>query len=289
VSQFDSPNAPAFIGASRELIQGAVCLFGVPYDSTTSFRPGTRNGPDALRMVSDGLEDYSPDQDLDLGDVDYCDLGNLSFPLGSPSPVLESIHAGTREILNGGGIPLMLGGEHSITPPCVRAVFEDYPNLVLVQIDAHADLRTDYMGEPNSHACAIRRSLDFLAADAVLQVGIRSGTRDEWKELRQTDRYVVPTGAELKRRLEAFSGRPIYLTIDLDVFDPGFFPGTGTPEPGGITWQTFAELLKAFEGFQIVAADAVELSPALDPTGVSSVLAAKVVRELILRLSTPNA
>lgn len=285
MTAFQTPNSPAFIGSSRELLEGAVCLFGVPYDSTTSFRPGTRNGPDALRMVSDGLEDYSPDQDLDLSDIDYCDLGNLSFPLGSPGPVLEQIYAGTAEILHGGGIPLMLGGEHSVTPPAVRAVFEKHPNLVLIQFDAHADLRTDYMGEKNSHACAIRRSLDFMASDSVLQVGIRSGTRDEWKELRETNRYVKPDPSELKERLKAFAGRPIYLTIDLDVFDPGYFPGTGTPEPGGITWQTFAGLLNALDGFEIVAADAVELSPALDPTGVSSVLAAKVVRELILRLS----
>lgn len=285
MSAFDSPNAPSFIGAAREIIESAVCLFGVPYDSTTSFRPGTRNGPDALRMVSDGLEDYSPEQDLDLGDIDYCDIGNLSFPLGSPGPVLEQIYAGTREILQGGGIPLMLGGEHSISPPAVKAVWEKHPDLVLVQIDAHADLRTDYMGEPNSHACAIRRCLDFMAADAVLQVGIRSGTKLEWDEMRKTNRYVEPKPEVFAKRLEAFRGRPIYLTIDLDVFDPGYFPGTGTPEPGGINWQTFAGLLKAFEGFQIVAADAVELSPALDPTGVSSVLAAKVVRELILRLT----
>lgn len=281
---FQNDSSALYLGATREFSEGCVALFGVGFDSTTSFRPGTRNGPDAIRAVSDGLETYSPDQDLDTDDVTLCDLGNLEFPYGSPLTVLKRVHAATAEILEKGGHPLMMGGEHSLTPAAVKAVWEKYPDLVLVQFDAHADLRHDYMGEPNSHACAMRRCLDFLAEGSLVQVGIRSGTRSEFVEMREQKRYVTPDAASLATRMEAFKGRPVYLTVDLDVFDPAYLPGTGTPEPGGVDWPTFASLLQVLEGFDLVAADAVELSPGLDPTGVSSVLACKVVRELILHL-----
>ena len=281
---FQSDASALYLGASREFSEGCVALFGVGFDSTTSFRPGTRLGPDAIRMVSDGLETYSPEQDRDTEDVAFCDLGNLEHPYGSPTVVLSRVHAACSEVLTKGGRPLMMGGEHSLTPPAVRAAFEKYPDLVLVQWDAHADLRTDYLGEPNSHACAMRRCLDFLGADSMLQVGIRSGTREEFQEMRQTERLVTPTAEAFAQRMKAFEGRPVYLTVDLDVFDPAYLPGTGTPEPGGIDWPTFAAMLKVLEGFQMVAADVMELSPALDPTGVSSVLGCKVVREIILHL-----
>lgn len=281
---FQNDASALYLGATREFSEGCVALFGVGYDSTTSFRPGTRNGPDAIRAVSDGLETYSPDQDRDTDDVTFCDLGNLSFPYGSPRPVLEAVQGATREIVQKGGRPLMMGGEHSLTPAAVRAVWEKHPDLVLVQFDAHADLRHDYMGESNSHACAMRRCMDFLQEGSLVQVGIRSGTRDEFVEMREQRRYVAPTAAEFAARMAEFKGRPVYLTVDLDVFDPAYLPGTGTPEPGGIDWPTFAALLKVLDGFNLVAADAVELSPGLDPTGVSSVLACKVVREIILHL-----
>lgn len=281
---FQNDASALYLGATREFSEGCVALFGVGFDSTTSFRPGTRLGPDAIRMVSDGLETYSPEQDRDTEDVEFCDLGNLEHPYGNPGVVLERVHSAASEVHSEGGHPLMLGGEHSLTPPAVRAALERYPELVLVQWDAHADLRQDYLSEPNSHACAMRRCLDFLAPDAMLQVGIRSGTREEFQELRSTQRLVLPTAEAFAQRMRGFEGRPVYLTVDLDVFDPAYLPGTGTPEPGGIDWPTFAAMLKVLDGFHVVAADVMELSPALDPTGVSSVLGCKVVRELILQL-----
>jgi len=284
VISFQNDASALYLGATREFSAGCVALFGVGFDSTTSFRPGTRLGPDAIRMVSDGLETYSPEQDRDTEDVTFCDLGNLEHPYGNPNPVVEAVHAATAEIVAKGGHPLMIGGEHSLTPPAVRALWEKYPDLVLVQWDAHADLRQDYLGEPNSHACAMRRCLDFLDKDSLVQVGIRSGTREEFQEMRGEERLVAPTAKSFAERMDRFKGRPVYLTVDLDVFDPAYLPGTGTPEPGGIDWPTFAAMLKVLDDFKLVAADVMELSPALDPTGVSSVLGCKVVRELILHL-----
>ena len=275
-------SGPAYLETPRHHDQADIALFGVPYDGTTSFRPGTRFGPDALRAVSVGMETYSPTLDRDLGEREIVDLGNLVHPNGSPSPVVELIERATRSILDRGMTPVMLGGEHSVTPGAVRAVFERYPELALIQIDAHADLRHDYLGERHNHACAVRRCLDFLPSSRVLQVGIRSGTREEFIELRQTGRLVEPSAQALAQAVEPLRGRPIYLTIDLDAFDPAYLPGTGTPEPGGIDWPTFVALMDVLKTLNLVGADVVELSPQLDPTGCSSMLASKVVREVLL-------
>ena len=280
---FDT-HGPRFLESSRTLQKGAVALFGACYDGTTSFRPGARFGPDALRAVSPGLETYSPEQDADLEkDIHLVDLGNLELPSGAPTPVVEAIHRATGEILAAGARPLLLGGEHSVSFGAISAVAKNYPDLVLVQFDAHADLRPDYLGELHNHACAIRRALDVIPSERVLQVGIRSGTADEFRELRETRRLLPPAPDLLRARLQVTPG-PIYLTVDLDIFDPAYFPGTGTPEPGGINWPTFAALLAEIPIERLVAADVVELAPLLDPTGCSSVLASKVVREIALRL-----
>lgn len=277
---------PCYADAGRELRKGAVALFGVCYDGTTSFRPGTRFGPDALRTASPGLESYSPEQDLDLvEDVDLVDLGNLEIPSGAPAPMVEAVTWATREILAEGAKPFLLGGEHSVSIGAIRALAETYSELNLIQIDAHADLRADYLGDPNNHACVIRRALDVIDSKRVFQVGIRSGTKEEFQELRESGRLLAPEAALLKERLEKTTG-PIYLTVDLDVFDPAFMPGTGTPEPGGIDWKSFAELLAAIPSERLVAVDVVELSPMLDPSGCSAVLAAKVVREMALKLGS---
>lgn len=280
---FDT-HGPIFQGAHRELRPGAVALFGACYDGTTSFRPGARFGPDALRTASPGLEGYSPEQDADYEvEVDLADLGNLELPTGAPEPVRAIIHAATAHLLEKRAKPFLLGGEHSVSVGAIQAMAELYPDLTLIQIDAHADLRPDYLGEPLNHACAIRRALDMLPSEQVLQVGIRSGTREEFEELREQNRLVAPQAAALAERLKDTRG-PIYLTVDLDVFDPAYMPGTGTPEPGGIDWPTFAALLSVIPSSRLFGADVVELAPLLDPTGCSSVLAAKVVREILIKL-----
>ena len=277
-----------FMGSRREPAGCRVGLFGVPYDGTTSFRPGTRFGPAAIRDVSNGLETYCPQLDRDLEDLAFADLGAVDIPFGAPEPVLEAVRDSTQAVLNRGLRPLMLGGEHSITAGAVAAVARRHPDLVLVQLDAHADLRDSWLGSHHSHACAMRRCLEVLPSQQLFQLSIRSGTRLEFEELRSSGRLMADVEA-LATALEPLRGRPLYLTVDLDWFDPAVLPGTGTPEPGGYLWSDFAALIDVLRRHQLVAADVVELAPQLDPSGVSSVLAAKVTRSLLLLLGSDSS
>jgi agmatinase len=271
-----------YMGSQRDPAGCRVGLFGVPYDGTTSFRPGTRFGPAAIREVSSGLESYCPQLDLDLEDLAFADLGALDIPFGAPEPVVMAVQRATEAVLALGLKPLMLGGEHSISSGAVAAVAAQHPDLVLVQLDAHADLRHEWLGAKHSHACAMRRCLEVLPSQQLLQIAIRSGTREEFSELRASGRLVAIE--QLVQTLQPLRGKPIYLTVDLDWFDPAVLPGTGTPEPGGFMWNHFAELITELSQHNLVAADVVELAPMLDPSGASSVLAAKVVRSLLLSL-----
>ena len=277
-----------FMASRRDPAGCRVGLFGVPYDGTTSFRPGTRFGPAAIRDVSNGLETYCPQLDLDLEDLAFADLGAVDIPFGAPEPVLEAVRDSTQAVLNRGLRPLMLGGEHSITAGAVAAVARRHPDLVLVQLDAHADLRDSWLGSHHSHACAMRRCLEVLPSQQLFQLSIRSGTRVEFEELHSSGRLMADVEA-LATALEPLRGRPLYLTVDLDWFDPAVLPGTGTPEPGGYLWSDFAALVDVLRRHQLVAADVVELAPQLDPTGVSSVLASKVTRSLLMLLSGTEA
>ena len=278
---FDTDGA-LYLGSRRDPAGCRVGLFGVPYDGTTSFRPGTRFGPAAIREVSSGLESYCPQLGLDLEDLAFADLGAVAIPFGDPEPVVAAVGEATQAVLELGLAPLMLGGEHSISSGAVAAVAARHPELVLVQLDAHADLRHEWLGAQHSHACAMRRCLEVLPSQTLLQIAIRSGTRPEFTELRQSGRLVALE--QMAASLQPLRGRPIYLTVDLDWFDPGVLPGTGTPEPGGFHWSEFAALVEELRHHRLVAADVVELAPQLDPSGVSSVLAAKVVRSLLLLL-----
>ena len=271
-----------YMGARREPEGCAVGLFGVPYDGTTSFRPGARFGPAAIREVSSGLETYDPQLDLDLEDMAFADLGAVAIPFGAPEPVVAAVRSATEAVLALGLAPLMLGGEHSISSGAVAAVAQLHPDLALVQLDAHADLRHSWLGAHHSHACAMRRCLEVLPSGDLRQIAIRSGTRDEFRELRTSGR-LVPVEA-MAEALLPLRGRPLYLTVDLDWFDPAVLPGTGTPEPGGFHWPHFAALVEELRQHRLVAADVVELAPQLDPSGVSAVLAAKVTRSLLLLL-----
>ncbi len=280
-TQFDREGA-IYMGSRRDPAGCSVGLFGVPYDGTTSFRPGARFGPAAIREVSGGLETYDPQLDRDLEEMTFADLGAVAIPFGAPEPVVAAVRAATASVLEMGLAPLMLGGEHSISSGAVAAVAERHPDLVLVQLDAHADLREEWLGARHSHACAMRRCLDVLPGGTLLQIAIRSGTREEFQELRARNRWVA-----IERIAEALlplRGRPVYLTVDLDWFDPAILPGTGTPEPGGFFWSDFAHLVEELRHHNLVAADVVELAPQLDPSGASAVLAAKVTRSLLLLL-----
>ena len=274
-----------FMGAQRNPNNCRVGLFGVPYDGTTSFRPGTRFGPAAIREVSQGLESYCPQLDRDLDDIAFADLGAVEIPFGAPQPVVDAVLNATQALLALGLKPLMLGGEHSISSGAVAAVAAKHPDLVLVQLDAHADLRETWLGARHSHACAMRRCLDVLPSGDLLQLSIRSGTREEFLELRRSGRLIT-NAQTLETALIPWQDRPLYLTVDLDWFDPSVLPGTGTPEPGGYDWHDFADVVDVLKRHRLVGADVVELAPQLDSSGVSSVLAAKVCRSLLLLLGS---
>ena len=278
---FESEGA-IYMASRRDPAGCRVGLFGVPYDGTTSFRPGARFGPAAIREVSSGIETYCPQLDLDLEDLAFADLGALAIPHGAPEPVLAAVEQATSSVLELGLAPLMLGGEHSISSGAVAAVARRHPALVLVQLDAHADLRQEWLGSRHNHACAMRRCLEVLPSGTLRQIAIRSGTRDEFQELRSSGRLVAIEA--MAAALRPLRGSPLYLTVDLDWFDPAVLPGTGTPEPGGFRWGDFAQLVEELRHHHLVGADVVELAPQLDPSGVSAVLAAKVVRSLLLLL-----
>ena len=281
-SLFDDEGA-IFMGARRNPSGCRVALFGVPYDGTTSFRPGTRFGPAAIREVSTGLETYCPQLDRDLEDIAYADIGAVEIPYGDPEPVVDAVCHATSTVLAAGMKPLMLGGEHSISSGAVAAVAKQHPDLVLVQLDAHADLRHEWLGARHSHACAMRRCLEVLPSQQLMQIAIRSGTCDEFKELHSSGRLI--SVQDIPNRMSTLRGRPIYLTVDLDWFDPAVMPGTGTPEPGGFVWNDFAAVINELRHHCLMGADVVELAPQLDPSGISSVLAAKVTRSLLLLMT----
>ena len=282
------PQANQFIGCDRPFEDAEVVLFGAPYDSTTSFRPGTRFGPAAMRAESFGIETYSMLQDRDLAeDASVFDSGDLELPFGAPDAALGMIEERAAEILGAGKVPFLLGGEHLVTLGSVRAVAKRYPNLHIVHFDAHADLRDDYLGVKLSHACVIRRCHDILGDGRIFQFGIRSGTRDERQFMK--DGHVTTelfSDTTLPAVIEKIGpGVPVYLTVDLDVIDPSEFPGTGTQEADGFSYgRLLGDLRMICRELNVVALDNVELSPALDPTGRSTALACKLLREELLAL-----
>ena len=277
-------NTETFLGCDADWEEARVVLYGAPYDSTTSFRPGTRFGSRAIRAESYGLELYSPYQDAELrGRV--LDSGDLELPFGDPAPALAMIEARAAEILQGGKVPFLLGGEHLVTLGAVRAAAKAHPDLHILHFDAHADLRADYLGSPLSHACVLRRCHELVGDHRIYQFGIRSGDKAEfdWGKGHVFTHKFDLEG--LGEALDALQGKPVYLTVDLDVLDPSVFPGTGTPEPGGVSFDALRRAVTdACRRLNIVAADVNELSPHYDPSGISTAAACKIVREMLIAL-----
>ena len=280
-----SKNIETFIGCDSDYTDAELVIFGAPFDSTTSYRPGTRFGPSAIRHESFGLETYSPYQDKDLEDHAIMDSGDLELCFGSSDQALKDIQGRAEQILQDGKIPLLLGGEHLVTLGSVRAAVQKYPDLHIIHFDAHTDLREDYLGAKLSHACVIRRCHDILGDGRIHQFGIRSGERAEWKFARAGHTDLHPFNLNgLEETVKALQSAPIYFTIDLDVLDPSYFPGTGTPEAGGVDFMQLLEAIRTVCSGNVVAADVNELCPILDQTGASTAIAGKVVRELMLAI-----
>lgn len=279
-------NVETFIGCDASYEDAKIVLFGAPFDSTTSFRPGARFGSAAMRHESFGLETYSPYQDKDITDYAVFDSGDIELCFGSAESALEDIEKRAQEILDDNKFPLLIGGEHLVTLGSVRAVAKKYPDLHIIHFDAHADLRDDYLGAKLSHACVIRRCHDILGDGRIHQFCIRSGERTEFEFAKEhTDMHAL-TLEGLKDVVDELvkNNTPVYFTIDLDCLDPSVFPGTGTPEAGGITFLQLLSAMKEVSRSNVVGADVNELAPMLDTTGVSTATACKVLRELLLLL-----
>ena len=275
-------NIETFIGCENGYEESKICVFGAPFDSTTSFRPGTRFASHAMRYESWGLETYSPYQDKDLNDIRAFDCGDLELPFGDPAPALKRIEELSAKIMDDNKIPCMIGGEHLVTLGAVRAAAERYKDLHIIHFDAHTDLRDEYLGQKLSHASVIRRCHELVGDKKIFQFGIRSGERYEFEFAEEHNTINKFNLAGLEEAIFEIGDRPAYFTLDLDVLDPSVFPGTGTPEPGGVA---FAELLSAvikIGKLNIVGMDINELCPVYDQSGASTAVACKILRELLL-------
>ncbi|HRU99009.1 MAG TPA: agmatinase [Ruminococcus sp.] len=279
-------NVHTFIACDSSYDDAKIVLFGAGFDGTTSFRPGTRFGPSAIRNDSFGIETYSPYQDKDMVDYSYFDSGDLELPFGSVTRTIDDISVRSDRILSDGKVPFMIGGEHLVTLGSVKAVSDKFSDLYIIHFDAHADLRDDYLGQKLSHACVLRRCHEIVGDGHIFQFGIRSGDRDEFvfaDEHTEMHRFNFDG---LEETVEKLKGKKVYFTLDLDVLDPSVFPGTGTPEAGGVT---FDELRKAVtlvcSELDIVGCDVNELSPVYDQSGVSTAVACKIIREMLLAMS----
>lgn len=280
-------NIETFIACDKSYDAAEIVLFGAPFDSTTSNRPGTRFASKAIRNESFGLETYSPYLDRDLvSDSAVFDSGDLELSFGSTSLALDSIEERSTIILDDGKLPFMIGGEHLVTLGSLRALHKRYPDLNVIQFDAHTDLREDYLGVPLSHACVMRRAYDLFGEGHLYQFGIRSGEREEFAWAKQHSHLQKFDFTGLEQVVADLRGKPVYFTLDLDVLDPSCFPGTGTPEAGGVSFLELLAAMRRLSGLNIVGCDVNELSPAYDPSGVSTATACKVIRELLLILSS---
>ncbi|MFR5798736.1 MAG: agmatinase [Oscillospiraceae bacterium] len=275
-------NIHTFIGCDNEYDESKIVIFGAPFDSTTSYRPGTRFASSAMRNESFGIETYSPYQDKDLTDIKVFDGGDLELCFGSPESALNDIENFSSKILGNGKLPCMIGGEHLVTLGAVRAAVKKYPDLHIIHFDAHADLRDDYLGQKFSHACVMRRCHELVGDGKIFQFGIRSGDREEflWGKNHVTTNKFDFTG--LEKIVQKILNKPVYFTLDLDVLDPSCFPGTGTPEAGGVSFTELMSAIKSVSALNVVGIDVNELSPMLDQSGASTALACKLLREILL-------
>jgi agmatinase len=271
-----------FLSADCPYDKCEICIVGLPYDGTSSYRPGSRFGPNAIRKASWGMETYSPILNRDLSDLKICDLGDLEIPFGNKGKVLPKIRKVIQEILDDGKHPVLLGGEHLITLAIVEGFRTRFPGLAVIHFDAHADLREEYLGERLSHSTVMRRVSEVIGVENLFQFGVRSGSKEELSYARGIGSLYELTEDGLHRVLKIIGDRPLYISFDLDILDPSILPGTGNPEPGGIDFHGMTAAFHVLGKAHVTGFDVVELSPDHDPSEVSSVVTSTLVREMIL-------
>ncbi|WP_152399673.1 agmatinase [Paenibacillus cellulositrophicus] len=274
-----------FICSSDDYENSKAVIYGMPMDYTVSFRPGSRFGPAHIRQASVGLEEYSPYLDKSILDLKYFDAGDLLLPFGNAGRSLEVIGEYVGKLLGDDKFPIGLGGEHLVTWPVIQQMYAKYPDLILIHIDAHADLREQYEGEPLSHSTPVRKASGLMGGKNIYQFGIRSGSREEFQYARENiNFYPFDVAAPLREALPQMGNRPVYVTIDIDVLDPSAAPGTGTAEAGGITSKELLEAvhLIANSEVNVVGCDLVEVAPVYDHSEQTQIVAAKLIREMLL-------
>ena len=275
-----------FIGAQQNYEESQVVLYGMPMDWTVSYRPGSRFGPSRIREVSIGLEEYSAYLDREMHEVNYFDAGDIPLPFGNAQRSLDIIEEFIDQLLADGKFPLGMGGEHLVSWPVMKAVAKKYPNLAIIHMDAHTDLRTEYEGEPLSHSTPIRKIAEHIGPENVYSFGIRSGMKEEFEWAKENGMHISKFEVlePLKEILPKLAGRPVYVTIDIDVLDPAHAPGTGTVDAGGITSKELLASIHeiARSDVQVVGGDLVEVAPIYDHSEQTANTASKLIREMML-------
>ncbi|KRD82998.1 agmatinase [Bacillus sp. Root147] len=275
-----------FIGSHPVFEESEAVLYGMPMDWTVSYRPGSRFGPTRIREVSIGLEEYSPYLDRELEEVKYFDAGDIPLPFGNPQRSLNMIEEYIDQLLAADKFPLGMGGEHLVSWPVMKAMYKKYPDLAIIHMDAHTDLREEYEGEPLSHSTPIRKVAELIGPENVYSFGIRSGMKEEFQWAKENGMHISKFEVlePLKEILPTLAGRPVYITIDIDVLDPAHAPGTGTVDAGGITSKELLASIHAIakSDLRIVGGDLVEVAPIYDPSEQTANTASKLIREMIL-------
>ncbi|MDI3095328.1 agmatinase [Priestia megaterium] len=275
-----------FIGSHPVFEESEAVLYGMPMDWTVSYRPGSRFGPTRIREVSIGLEEYSPYLDRELEEVKYFDAGDIPLPFGNPQRSLNMIEEYIDQLLTADKFPLGMGGEHLVSWPVMKAMYKKYSDLAIIHMDAHTDLREEYEGEPLSHSTPIRKVAELIGPENVYSFGIRSGMKEEFQWAKENGMHISKFEVlePLKEILPTLAGRPVYVTIDIDVLDPAHAPGTGTVDAGGITSKELLASIHAIakSDLRIVGGDLVEVAPIYDPSEQTANTASKLIREMIL-------
>lgn len=274
-----------FMACDCEYNAANAVIFSAGFDGTTSFRPGARFAGGEIRRASYGIETYSPAQGRDLDDLKIFDAGELELPFGNAARAHEIIEARAAEIFSARKTPVLIGGEHLVTLGAVRAAARAFSDLHILHFDAHADLRDDYLGEKLSHATVMRRIFEIVGEGRIYQVGIRSGDAEEFAFAASHTVMHKFDLREMENIVAALRDKPVYFSLDLDVLDPSVLPGTGTPEPGGVSFRELHDAILLLRGLNIVGCDVVELAPNYDTSGVSTVVACKIIREILMVIS----
>jgi agmatinase len=283
------PRPTTFADAAASYSDAQFVLLGVPFDRTTSFRPGARFGPDSIRQHSWNFESYDLETGIDLADVPVHDLGNTD-EFGSASEMVESVRGEVAKIYADGKMPIVLGGDHACAPPCVEAFPTKGPSIGVLYLDAHMDFRASYLGDPRSHACSSRRMLERVGARNIVVLGVRSVSREETDDNRSigmstvTAHEIARDGIEaaVEKALGMLKTDRVYISLDIDAIDPAFAGATGTPEPFGLSPRDVKVIIDRAAP-RLVGFDIMEVSPPYDQ-GNTSVLAARLVREAIVRV-----